>query len=101
VPGFVSFSVFPYPVQVIYQYAFNNALDILAGLKETETPYFQPTPNPPAPFTVNPKYGDPPGSGKDGWGLVFSTSSKIFFMGLAYTASSRYVARYRCRTCCS
>ncbi|KAJ7914964.1 hypothetical protein B0H13DRAFT_2324770 [Mycena leptocephala] len=70
--------------------------DIWAGLKQTETPYFQPTPNPPAPFTVNPKYGDPPGSGKDGWGLVISTSSNIFFMGLAYTASSRHIARHAC-----
>ncbi|KAJ7216702.1 pectate lyase superfamily protein-domain-containing protein [Mycena rebaudengoi] len=66
---------------VIYQYAFNNARDIWAGLMQTETPYFQPTPNPPAPFTINPKYGDPPDSGKDAWGLVISTSSNIFVYG--------------------
>ncbi|KAJ7831999.1 exo-beta-1,3-glucanase [Mycena leptocephala] len=65
-------NVFTSEHHVIYQYAFNNVVDIWAGLKQTETPYFQPTPNPPAPFTVNPKYGDPPGSGKDGWGLTYS-----------------------------
>ncbi|KAJ7239628.1 hypothetical protein C8J57DRAFT_1086227 [Mycena rebaudengoi] len=35
---------------VIYQYAFNKARDIWAGLIQTETPYFQPTPKPPTPF---------------------------------------------------
>jgi hypothetical protein len=68
-------------IQVIYQYAFHNARDIWAGLIQTETPYFQPTPNPPTPFSLNPKYGDPSGISKDAWGLVISASSNIWVYG--------------------
>jgi hypothetical protein len=35
---------------VYYQYNFHNAQNIFAGMIQTESPYFQPTPNPPAPF---------------------------------------------------
>ncbi|KAJ7258913.1 exo-beta-1,3-glucanase [Mycena rebaudengoi] len=66
---------------VIYQYAFNKARDIWAGLLQTETPYFQPTPKPPAPFSINPLYGDPAGPLTDAWGLVITLSSNIFVYG--------------------
>ncbi|KAJ7216114.1 pectate lyase superfamily protein-domain-containing protein [Mycena rebaudengoi] len=66
---------------VIYQYAFNKARDIWAGLIQTETPYFQPTPKPPAPFSINPLYGDPAGPLTDSWGLVITLSSNIFVYG--------------------
>ncbi|KAJ6556359.1 pectate lyase superfamily protein-domain-containing protein [Mycena capillaripes] len=66
---------------VIYQYAFNKARDVWAGLMQTETPYFQPTPPPPTPFSINTNYGDPEGPLSAAWGLVISLSSNIFVYG--------------------
>ncbi|KAJ6462236.1 glycoside hydrolase family 55 protein [Mycena sanguinolenta] len=66
---------------VIYQYAFNNAQNIYAGLIQTETPYFQPTPIPPAPFTANSAYGDPSEPAIDAWGLVITNSFDTFVYG--------------------
>ncbi|KAJ7480885.1 exo-beta-1,3-glucanase [Mycena latifolia] len=66
---------------VIYQYAFNNAQNVYAGLIQTETPYYQPTPNPPAPFSTNTAYGDPTGARLDAWGLVITNSYNIFVYG--------------------
>jgi hypothetical protein len=45
----------------MYQFNFNNAANIFAGLIQTESPYYQPTPPPPAPFTaaVGVFQGDP------------------------------------------
>ncbi|KAJ7653050.1 pectate lyase superfamily protein-domain-containing protein [Mycena rosella] len=69
---------------VIYQYAFNNARNIYAGLMQTETPYFQPTPNPPAPFFTNSLYGDPPGTQLNAWGLVITGSYDVFVYGAGF-----------------
>ncbi|KAL0932541.1 LysM domain-containing protein [Colletotrichum truncatum] len=46
---------------VMYQYNFNNASSIFAAMIQTESPYYQPTPHPPAPFsnTVGISPGDP------------------------------------------
>jgi hypothetical protein len=46
---------------VYYQYNFNKARNIFAGMIQTESPYFQPTPKPPAPFegVVGKFAGDP------------------------------------------
>ncbi|KAF7354389.1 Glucan 1,3-beta-glucosidase [Mycena venus] len=66
---------------VIYQYAFNHARDVWAGLMQTETPYFQPTPAPPSPFSINPDYGDPVGALSDAWGVVITLSSNLFIYG--------------------
>ncbi|KAK7052591.1 glucan 1,3-beta-glucosidase [Favolaschia claudopus] len=66
---------------VIYQYAFNKARNVWAGLIQTETPYFHPTPQPPAPFSINSNYGDPPGTFSDAWGVVITLSSDIFIYG--------------------
>ncbi|KAJ6574548.1 exo-beta-1,3-glucanase [Mycena capillaripes] len=66
---------------VIYQYAFNNAQNIYAGLIQTETPYFQPTPIPPAPFSTNALYGDPSEAVIDAWGLVITRSFNMFVYG--------------------
>ncbi|KAJ7186422.1 glycoside hydrolase family 55 protein [Mycena filopes] len=66
---------------VIYQYAFNNAQDVYAGLIQTETPYFQPTPIPPAPFSTTPLYGDPADAVVAAWGLVITNSFDIFIYG--------------------
>ncbi|KAJ7310028.1 glycoside hydrolase family 55 protein [Mycena albidolilacea] len=69
------------PIQVIYQYAFNNAQNVYAGLIQTETPYFQPTPKPPVPFAINPTYGDPVDSKLDAWGLIITNSYNIYIYG--------------------
>ncbi|KAJ7241628.1 pectate lyase superfamily protein-domain-containing protein [Mycena rebaudengoi] len=66
---------------VIYQYAFNKARNIWAGLIQTETLYFQPTPSTFIPFSINPTYGDPPGPIRNAWGLVITLSSNIFVYG--------------------
>jgi glucan 1,3-beta-glucosidase len=66
---------------VIYEYAFYNAQQVYAGMIQTETPYFQPTPNPPAPFSTNLAYGDPPGARLDALGLVITSSFDIFVYG--------------------
>jgi len=49
---------------VFYQYNFQNAEHIFATMLQTETPYYQPIPKPPAPFAKNtmvyetdPEYG--------------------------------------------
>ncbi|KAK1703500.1 LOW QUALITY PROTEIN: pectate lyase superfamily protein-domain-containing protein [Colletotrichum lupini] len=36
---------------IMYQYNFHNAASVFAAMIQTESPYYQPTPNPPAPFT--------------------------------------------------
>ncbi|KAF7368476.1 Glucan 1,3-beta-glucosidase [Mycena venus] len=60
---------------VIHQYAFHKTQNLYA------TPYFQPTPKPPAPLSINPTYGDPSSDTNDAWGLVISSSYNIFVYG--------------------
>ncbi|KAJ7079288.1 pectin lyase fold/virulence factor [Mycena belliarum] len=69
---------------VIYQYAFKNAQNIYAGLIQTETPYFQPTPNPPAPFSLNSDYGDPDSIHNDAWGLIITKSYSVYVYGAGF-----------------
>ena len=67
---------------VIYQYAFHNAQNLFAGLIQTETPYFQPSPAPPSPFSTNTQYGDPSGvSTSNAYGLTISNSNNILVYG--------------------
>lgn len=74
---------------VFYQYNFNGATNIFAGLLQTESPYFQPSPPPPAPFTnvVGTFAGDPDYncsasnefSGCDeSWSVIMTKSENIF-----------------------
>ncbi|KAH6628876.1 pectate lyase superfamily protein-domain-containing protein [Chaetomium tenue] len=53
---------------VMYQYNFNGARNIYTTFLQTESPYYQPTPKPPAPFqgVVGKFAGDPDYSCKDG-----------------------------------
>lgn len=37
---------------VCYQYNFNKAMNVFAGITQTEPPYYQPTPKPTSPVTV-------------------------------------------------
>ncbi|KAF9466652.1 exo-beta-1,3-glucanase [Collybia nuda] len=68
---------------VLYQYNLVNAKNHFMGLIQTESPYFQPTPVPPAPFSINAAYKDPsfPGSLTSSWGLTVTTSTDIIVFG--------------------
>ncbi|KAM0476202.1 hypothetical protein ACHAPX_006619 [Trichoderma viride] len=69
-----------------YQYQFANTQNIYAGVIQTETPYYQPNPNAPTPFTVNSALNDPvfpttcpsPGRCAEAWGLRIVSSKNIF-----------------------
>ena len=49
----------------LYAYQFNNAANVMAGLMQVETPYWQPLPRAPAPWTPNATWSDPTFSGCD------------------------------------
>jgi hypothetical protein len=76
---------------VYYQYNFNKAKNIFAGMIQTESPYYQPTPKAPAPFekTVGKFPGDPKYTcdGKDfdgcdsSWAVIIRESSDVVIGG--------------------
>jgi glucan 1,3-beta-glucosidase len=49
----------------LYAYQFNNAANVFAALMQVETPYWQPLPRAPLPWTVNATWNDPDFSGCD------------------------------------
>ncbi|KAH7027557.1 pectate lyase superfamily protein-domain-containing protein [Microdochium trichocladiopsis] len=74
---------------VFYQYNFYGAANIYAGMLQTESPYYQPNPTPPAPFTnvvgqfpSDPNYSCTAGdefSGCDqSWSVIITGSKNIF-----------------------
>ncbi|TGJ81258.1 hypothetical protein E0Z10_g7506 [Xylaria hypoxylon] len=81
---------------VFYQYNFNGARNIYTTFLQTESPYYQPTPNPPAPFNsfVGAFPGDPDYSCKGGdadgcdesWAVLMRNSQNIH-IGAAGTYS--------------
>jgi hypothetical protein len=78
---------------VMYQYNLVNAQSHYLGLIQTETPYYQPAPAPPAPFTVNAAFNDPSNwSGiSQAWGLRVTTSTNILVFGAGlYSFFSNY-----------
>ncbi|KAF8900746.1 exo-beta-1,3-glucanase [Gymnopilus junonius] len=68
---------------VLYQYNLVGAQNHYMGLIQTETPYFQPTPTAPAPFSVNPDFKDPSpySSGASAWALTITSSQNILIFG--------------------
>lgn len=76
---------------VYYQYNFNRAKNIFAGMIQTESPYYQPTPKAPAPFqnAIGRFPGDPKykcdGNDFDGcdssWAVIIRESSDIVIGG--------------------
>ncbi|KAJ6626226.1 pectate lyase superfamily protein-domain-containing protein [Mycena sp. CBHHK59/15] len=78
---------------VLYQYNLANAKSHYMGLIQTETPYFQPNPVAPVPFTVNTAFKDP-ASWSDisqAWGLWVTSSDDILVFGAAlYSFYSNY-----------
>ena len=43
----------------LYAYQLNNAQNVFAAMMQVETPYWQPTPRAPTPWTPSPVYSDP------------------------------------------
>jgi len=74
---------------VMYQYNIVNSKNVIMGMIQTETPYYQSSPPAPKPFTMNEKFHDPdfsscPASSQTcamAWGLRIHKSSDIFVYG--------------------
>ncbi|PPQ99276.1 hypothetical protein CVT26_014092 [Gymnopilus dilepis] len=68
---------------ILYQYNVVGAQDHYMGLIQTETPYFQPAPAAPAPFSVNSDFSDPSpyASSASAWALVIKDSDNILVFG--------------------
>ncbi|KAF9044161.1 exo-beta-1,3-glucanase [Panaeolus papilionaceus] len=68
---------------VIYQYNLVGARDHYMGLIQTESPYWQPSPSAPAPFTINTSYSDPTpyASVASAWALNVDHSHNILVYG--------------------
>jgi len=67
----------------LYQYSLVNAADHYLGLIQTESPYYQPSPAPPAPFSIDSAFNDPSfPSGQDhAWALSVHSSTNILVYG--------------------
>jgi len=75
----------------LYQYQLTSTKDIYLGFIQTETPYYQPVPSAPAPFTINAALHDPDfaascaestsGNCANAWGLRIMNSSNIAVYG--------------------
>ncbi|KAH8117300.1 exo-beta-1,3-glucanase [Phellopilus nigrolimitatus] len=68
---------------VLYQYNLVGAQNHYMGLIQTETPYFQPNPAPPSPFTSLTSYNDPTYSGSQvmAWAVRVNNSQNILVFG--------------------
>jgi len=73
---------------VMYQYSLVNAKNIFMGMIQTETPYYQGTPQAPAPFVELSQYKDPHFNCASGdkrcgmaWGLNVVNSTGVFLYG--------------------
>jgi hypothetical protein len=84
---------------VLYQYQFSGAKNILVGLIQTESPYFQTVPAAPSPFTLGTLPDDPtfsncaPGSDSCAmsWGVRLVDSSTIYILSTGlYTWFQNY-----------
>ncbi|KAJ7582651.1 exo-beta-1,3-glucanase [Mycena floridula] len=65
----------------LYQYNLVNAKNHYMGLIQTETPYYQPNPAPPSPFSINAAFHDPTFSITSAWAVRITTSSNILVFG--------------------
>ncbi|KLU87180.1 hypothetical protein, variant [Magnaporthiopsis poae ATCC 64411] len=99
---------------VYYQYNFHKAENIFAGTIQTESPYYQPTPKPPAPFesAVGKLAGDPDYSCKAGdefsgcdesWAVIMRECANIFVAGAGlYSWFSTYsqdcISKHECQS---
>ncbi|KIJ69589.1 glycoside hydrolase family 55 protein [Hydnomerulius pinastri MD-312] len=71
---------------VLYQYSLVGASNHYMGLIQTETPYFQPDPAPPTPFSITSTYNDP--TYENGmnmaWALWVQSSTNIIIFGAGH-----------------
>ncbi|RDX56567.1 exo-beta-1,3-glucanase [Lentinus brumalis] len=77
----------------LYQYNFFNAANHYMGLIQTETPYYQPVPAPPAPFSSNSAYHDPTFSSSQtsAWAVTITNSKDLIIFGAGlYSFYSNY-----------
>ena len=80
----------------IYQYQIATSSPFFAGILQSETPYYQPTPSAPAPYTIQASYNDPQVSGsalalrilnsKDVW--IYGAGLYSFFSSYTQTCIS-------------
>jgi len=87
---------------ILYNYQFENVQALFAGFIQTETPYFQPDPTAPAPYTFSSQYDDPTftvctnSSGgavpcKDAWGLrVYNSNNVLIYSAGFYSFFNNY-----------
>ncbi|TPX10950.1 uncharacterized protein E0L32_008156 [Thyridium curvatum] len=75
---------------VLYQYQFSNAKDVVMGMIQTESPYFQPVPQAPEPFTTGLFPNDPTFTSCIGaasprcavsWAVRIIDSTSIYMLG--------------------
>ncbi|KAF5330865.1 hypothetical protein D9619_005867 [Psilocybe cf. subviscida] len=68
---------------VLYQYNLFGAKNHYLGLIQTESPYYQPSPAPPTPFSINSSLGDPTftAAQTEAWALVVQSSTDIIIFG--------------------
>lgn len=84
----------------LYQYQFVGTRDIYMGQAQTETPYYQPNPSAPAPFTYQSSFNDPnfasscsgqSGNCANAWGLrAVSTNNLLVYGGGFYSFFNSY-----------
>ncbi|KAF7302116.1 hypothetical protein MIND_00778400 [Mycena indigotica] len=80
------FSAFTLPSdlldKVFYQYSIVGSQNVYMGMIQTETPYYQPTPAPPNPFSALGDWDDPSwGSSGSAWALNIANSSHVYGYG--------------------
>ncbi|CCL99324.1 uncharacterized protein FIBRA_01342 [Fibroporia radiculosa] len=70
----------------LYQYNLAGAQNHYMGLIQTETPYYQPSPAPPSPFSIESSYSDPsfPSGQTAAWALYVQTSTDILVFGAGH-----------------
>jgi hypothetical protein len=74
---------------VLYQYQLSGAKDIVLGMVQTESPYFQPTPPAPRPFSLGQFANDPDFSNcraseklcASSWAVRIVDSESIYMLG--------------------
>ncbi|KAI1275555.1 glycoside hydrolase family 55 protein [Xylaria sp. FL0933] len=77
----------------LYNYQFANTKNIFASMFQTETPYYQPTPDATKPFPITASINDPDfaascsgvsGNCAESWGLRIINSSNFFIYGAGH-----------------
>lgn len=70
----------------LYQYNLANAQNHYIGFVQTETPYYQPAPAAPSPYSSSSTYYDPTftSSINEAWAMYVQSSSNIFIFGAGF-----------------